>query len=426
MKEFDIFRNTDDLTVERIANIHPILTDEEKDRMFAMSERKFNITEKKFPQGNMTAAAAMAAADDVEGVEEYDRPAWLRYLSTAAALILLGAGIALCKNLIMRRPSPEINNNVTPPPVIATEIETNTTVTSGADNSKYTTVSFDIDSLLTGTSSVKVAVPVETTPAPVATEAPTAAPTTPAPTEPPTTAAPTYDIESYKAIAKDLETKWLQIERLNSNYYGTGAATDPDQFKVYLINEDGTVDYANPVYYIRINDGNVHTVEDYLGLYNSVFESGTQLFHDVYGYAEPEGSYYSVQPLTEYNGSLYHIYYVQYADIINQRISGYHGTASTWIGWEIIPDAEYNAVGDTDVIIQNATETSFDAIVPVCFYSPYGELKINSAYDDANHNYYAEKWHIIIHDGIWKISLGPEETRQWIDYADYMAMLNPQ
>ena len=47
MKEFDIFRNMDDLTVERIADIHPVLTAEEKERMFAMSERKFNITEKK-------------------------------------------------------------------------------------------------------------------------------------------------------------------------------------------------------------------------------------------------------------------------------------------------------------------------------------------------------------------------------------------
>lgn len=421
MKEFDIFKNTDDLTVERIANIHPILTDEEKERMFAMSERKFNITEKKYPQGEMN-GAALAPGDGVEGVEEYDRPAWLRYLSTAAALILLGGGIALCKNLIMRHPAPE-HNDITAPPVIATEIETGTTVTSGADNSKYTTVSFDVDSILTGTGTA-AAPAAETTPAP-ATEAPTAAPTQ-APTEPTTPPPPTYDIESYKATAKDLEAKWLQLERLNSNYYGNGASTEPDQFEVYLINENGTIDYNNPVYYIRIKDSSVTTIEDYINLHHSIFASNTQLFHDVYGYAEPGGCYYSAQPITEYNGALYHIYYVQYADLIDQRVSGYHGTASTWIGWEIIPEAEYTAVGDTDVIIENPTDTSFDAIIPVCFNSPYGELQINSPYDDANHNYYAEKWHFIIEDGVWKISLDPSETRQRIDYADYMAMLNQQ
>ncbi|HOC34432.1 MAG TPA: hypothetical protein PLH98_04510 [Ruminococcus flavefaciens] len=51
MKDFDIFRNTDDMTVEMIAASYPVLSDEEKERTFAMSERKFNIKERKYPQG---------------------------------------------------------------------------------------------------------------------------------------------------------------------------------------------------------------------------------------------------------------------------------------------------------------------------------------------------------------------------------------
>ena len=51
MKDFDIFRNTDDMTVEMIADSYPVLSDEEKERMFSMSERKFNIKERKYPQG---------------------------------------------------------------------------------------------------------------------------------------------------------------------------------------------------------------------------------------------------------------------------------------------------------------------------------------------------------------------------------------
>lgn len=43
----DIFRDIDDMTVEEIADRYSVLTEKEKDRMFAMSERKFNIKEKK-------------------------------------------------------------------------------------------------------------------------------------------------------------------------------------------------------------------------------------------------------------------------------------------------------------------------------------------------------------------------------------------
>ena len=417
MKEFDIFRNTDDMTVERIANIHPVLTNEEKERMFAMSERKFNITEKKFPQGGI---GEMDDDDDVDGVEEYDRPAWLRYLSTAAALVLLGGGIALCKNLLQRSPAPE-NNNIEAPPVIATEIETGTTITSGADNSKYTTVSFDVDAILTAVSSAAPAPAAETTAAP-ATQAPTAAPAAQAPTEAPTTTAPSYDIEAYKQIAKDLETKWFKLARLNSYYYGN---VDIDKsFKVHKVYEDGSV-LDEPVYYVRGYDTDINTTEDYRNLHNSIF-TDTPYLGDVYG-AYPDEYCYTVHPIiSDENGLLYHAY-LHLDDIGFTPQSGFavEPDDPSYILWHLIPEYEYNILGDTDVIIQNATADSFDAIVPACFYSPEGGLNILTPYDDDHHNYFADKWHIVNVNGEWRIEL-EYRGKEWVEYADYMSMLNAQ
>lgn len=40
MKKNDIFENTDDMTLEKMSQEFPVLTDEEKERIFAMSEKK--------------------------------------------------------------------------------------------------------------------------------------------------------------------------------------------------------------------------------------------------------------------------------------------------------------------------------------------------------------------------------------------------
>jgi len=421
MREFDIFKNTDDMTVEAIANEFPVLTAEERERMFAMSERKFNITEKRFPQGEMNNNDDYDI--DVDGVEEYDRPAWLRYLSTAAALMLLGAGLAFGHNLLKRRPTqgPDIDT----PPVVATEITTGTSLTTGADNSKYTTKELDIDALLVTTATAAA------TDAPAATEAPTAAPTA-APTEAPTTeAAPTPDINAYKEIAKTLEKKWLNIKRYNGDYYGTRQMDINDTVIVYLAYDDG-INADAPVVYARIYDygEDIHSVEDYNNYYNSVFSAETEIFRDTAGYIEPEGRYSRVPTIAEYNGALYHIYRTEYADIIEERVKGYPADSdisATWAGWDITPEGEYDMIGDTDVIIENASMDSFDAIIPVCFYSPYGDLQSSgNEYDDNNHNYRIEKWHFINENGQWKIHLSPYDSREYIPYPDYIAKLNAQ
>ena len=179
MKDFDIFRNTDDTTVELIAGSYPVLTDEEKERMFSMSERKFNIKERKYPQGYTNETDEEDYDDDVEGVEEYDRPMWLKFLTTAAALMLVGGGLAVGRNLMRRRPVPDNS----PAPQIATAVSTGTqtTAVTDSDNVTYT---IDVDAMLTGLDTTAPAAVAETTAAPAqaapaATEPPTEAPTEP-------------------------------------------------------------------------------------------------------------------------------------------------------------------------------------------------------------------------------------------------------
>ena len=79
----DIFDDPDDETINSIASNYPILTEEEKDRMFAMSERKYNINkgyEDEF-------------SEEVRGVERCNRPIWSKYAAVAAAFLLLAGGI---------------------------------------------------------------------------------------------------------------------------------------------------------------------------------------------------------------------------------------------------------------------------------------------------------------------------------------------
>ena len=44
MKIDDIFDNADDITANKIAGNYPVLNEKDKERLFAMSKRKYNIT----------------------------------------------------------------------------------------------------------------------------------------------------------------------------------------------------------------------------------------------------------------------------------------------------------------------------------------------------------------------------------------------
>ena len=86
MKEFDLFDDTDDATLESLSQDFPVLTDEEKERIYAMSERKYNIdTENKTDD-------IFDNEEEVKGVERYRRPKMRTASIAAAAVLLIGAG----------------------------------------------------------------------------------------------------------------------------------------------------------------------------------------------------------------------------------------------------------------------------------------------------------------------------------------------
>ncbi|WP_303805758.1 hypothetical protein [Ruminococcus flavefaciens] len=84
MKDNNLLFDLDDEAIEKLAQEFPVLTDEEKERMYAMSERKYNITE--------DTNTGFNSETEVSGVERYKRPKW-RTASIAASLaLLIGAG----------------------------------------------------------------------------------------------------------------------------------------------------------------------------------------------------------------------------------------------------------------------------------------------------------------------------------------------
>ena len=82
----DLFKNTDDMTIDSLAQDFPVLTDEEKERIYAMSERKYNN------DTDMNADEKFDRKIEVTGVERYKRPKWRSASIAAAAALVLGAG----------------------------------------------------------------------------------------------------------------------------------------------------------------------------------------------------------------------------------------------------------------------------------------------------------------------------------------------
>lgn len=107
----DIFDGfMDEKTIEMISEDFPVLTDDEKDRIFASIERKLDIKSEK----------TFLTSDDVEGVERYHRSQIVRIAGLAAALTIivsgLGGGSYLLHNLNKNAPpgpDPEITQAVT-------------------------------------------------------------------------------------------------------------------------------------------------------------------------------------------------------------------------------------------------------------------------------------------------------------------------
>ena len=106
----------DEKTVEKISEDYPVLSEEEKDRIFSLVERKLNIDK----------VENSDHSEEVSGVEEYIRPRWMNIISIAAsaAVVFGGIGSSVC---LMRNMKPSISD--TPSPEVVDEAETSPTDT---------------------------------------------------------------------------------------------------------------------------------------------------------------------------------------------------------------------------------------------------------------------------------------------------------
>ncbi|MBR1823798.1 MAG: hypothetical protein IJ779_06140 [Ruminococcus sp.] len=87
-KELDVLENTDESVQERLAEEFPPQDTDEKERVFRMSERKYNIQKNK-----NNADVSFIGEETVKGVEIYKRPKWKIFASIAAcAAIVAGMG----------------------------------------------------------------------------------------------------------------------------------------------------------------------------------------------------------------------------------------------------------------------------------------------------------------------------------------------
>lgn len=83
MKIDDIFKNADDVTIDRITEKYPVLSEKDKERLYAMSKRKYNINK---------STTEFVDDCDVSGVEVYHKPLWRKVVSISAAVLLIAGG----------------------------------------------------------------------------------------------------------------------------------------------------------------------------------------------------------------------------------------------------------------------------------------------------------------------------------------------
>lgn len=131
----DIFdRYIDEKTIEMISDGFPVLTEEEKDRIFASIERKININCEKNDK----------KTDSVDGVEKYERPQLVRLAGFAAALTIIIGGLGGMSYFLSNFnknappvPQPEITTEaVTGTTAVQTTVVSNCTTTSNKQNDK--------------------------------------------------------------------------------------------------------------------------------------------------------------------------------------------------------------------------------------------------------------------------------------------------
>lgn len=166
---FDILENAEYNSMERLIEKCPEISDEQLDKIFVMSEKKFKKKKKETERTKKDNNIKMSENDAVEGVEHVKRPVWLTTLSTAASIVLI-AGIAIGSTVMIRGNRKIINSDSKIPPAVtattATITGTSAISTQDNDNVVKTTVT-----IVTGTSVTSDAVITQTATEPASEEA---------------------------------------------------------------------------------------------------------------------------------------------------------------------------------------------------------------------------------------------------------------
>ena len=143
LKELDVLENTDDTVKERLAEEFPPQDTDEKERVFRMSERKYNIKKNNGADNNFV------GEDTVKGVEIYKRPKWKIFASIAACAAIvagIGGGGYMLKNMNKSKPALTSSASETEPESSA---ETEKTIAPFGDFSEleYYTPNSDLSSM---------------------------------------------------------------------------------------------------------------------------------------------------------------------------------------------------------------------------------------------------------------------------------------
>ncbi len=137
---FDILENAENDSMERLIEKCPEISNEQLDRIFVKSEKKFRYQRAEKERTERYNNIKRTENDVVKGVEHSRRPAWLAPLSTAASIVLI-AGIAIGSTVMLKRNTNSGGGGViTPAVTVTTSAGTGTSSVSTDKNGSAITI----------------------------------------------------------------------------------------------------------------------------------------------------------------------------------------------------------------------------------------------------------------------------------------------
>lgn len=130
----------DDQTIEIVAEEVPMLSDEDKERIFKLCERKMDMKMNKDNKKDNIKRTVYENSDSVKGVEKYNKPSWYRPVMSVAASLLVVAGIGGAVMISRQQKPDDIITDVTEP-------STSTSATDAVTETTNAPTGIEIDTL---------------------------------------------------------------------------------------------------------------------------------------------------------------------------------------------------------------------------------------------------------------------------------------